>query len=70
MSIPSPLKLQRIAKGLRQSDLADLAGTYQTRISRLEYGSAPTPDEVTGISKALDVSPDVIFPNHVQVPSI
>jgi transcriptional regulator with XRE-family HTH domain len=57
----SRLKIERIKKELTQTRLADLAGTYQTRLSRIERGARPDPEEAKQIASALGCRPEEIF---------
>ena len=49
----SPMKLERIKQGLRQMDLWMQTGIPQWRISLIERGLPPKPDEQRKLSKAL-----------------
>jgi transcriptional regulator with XRE-family HTH domain len=43
MSPPSPLRLERLRRGLRIVDVANVTGLPATRISQLERGEPPAP---------------------------
>lgn len=62
MDAPSRMKVFRIAAGLSQEELARRTHSYQVRISRIERGMTPDPDEAIAIAAALNVEPEVIFP--------
>jgi transcriptional regulator with XRE-family HTH domain len=52
----SKFRLARMSKGLKQIDLARLAGITEILISRIETGrSKPTPEVVAKIANALGV---------------
>lgn len=56
------LKRIRKARGLSQVDLADMVGVTQGLISKIENGDGnPTLDTLLRISRALKVSPAVLF---------
>lgn len=57
----SKLKIARIRAELSQTRLADIAGTYQGRVSKIERGSRPDPDEAVMIAKAVGVPPGELF---------
>lgn len=58
----SPMKVFRVAAGLSQVELSGRIHSYQMRVSRIERGAKPDPDEAAAIAAALDVEPDAIFP--------
>jgi transcriptional regulator with XRE-family HTH domain len=60
------LKLYRISNDLTQAQLADLIRSYQQRVSRIECGSSPTPDEVEALSSVLGVPPASLFTTHTE----
>ena len=43
------LRIQRVTAGLRQSELAELAGVHQTAISHLELGKRGTTQETLAV---------------------
>ncbi len=49
------LRLERLARGLRQQDVADLVGCDQSVISRVESGRKVREDVAIRIAKALCV---------------
>jgi transcriptional regulator with XRE-family HTH domain len=57
----SKLKIARIQAELSQVRLAEIAGTYQGRISRLEHGGRPDPDEAVVLARAVGVPPRELF---------
>lgn len=57
----SRLKIERIKRELTQTRLADLAGTYQTRLSRIERGARPDPEEAKRIAAAVGVPQEELF---------
>jgi len=63
MSKQTLLKLYRISNDLTQAKLADLVHSYQQRVSRIERGTPPDPDEAASIAEALGVPVAAIFPN-------
>ncbi len=65
----SNLKLQRIQREITQIDLWMSTGIPQWRISLIERGIRPKPEEAEGISKALDVPVDEIWPAEEQTSS-
>jgi transcriptional regulator with XRE-family HTH domain len=62
MKLVTPLKVYRVAAGLTQRQLADIAGTYQEHLSRLERGTtAPVQEEKDALAAALGVPPEALF---------
>jgi transcriptional regulator with XRE-family HTH domain len=59
----SLIKLERIKLGLSQIDLWTQTGIPQWRISLIERGLPPQPNEAAKIASALGVKPEQIFPN-------
>jgi transcriptional regulator with XRE-family HTH domain len=57
------IKLERIKKGLRQTDVASLTKGKipQHRLSLIERGVTPTPDEVKALATAFGVSPEELL---------
>jgi transcriptional regulator with XRE-family HTH domain len=54
-------KLARLAKGLRQIDVARAAGIGEGYVSRIETGRAePGPDLVRRIAQALHIEPEYL----------
>jgi len=61
----SKMKIQRIMMGKSQTSLGeDAGGIGQWRISQIERGLPPQPNEATLIASALRVRPEDIFPNN------
>ena len=56
----SPMKLERIKQGLRQMDLWMQTGIPQWRISLIERGLPPKPDERRKLAKALGIPESTI----------
>lgn len=61
-SPPHPLKVARITRGLRQRDLAELAGVSRDTIGRLESGESPTLTTARAIARIIDEPVDNLFP--------
>lgn len=59
--MPSKLKIARIQADLSQVRLAEITGTYQGRISRIERGHRPDHDEAVQLAKAVGVPPGELF---------
>jgi transcriptional regulator with XRE-family HTH domain len=57
----SRLKIERIKRELTQTRLADMAGTYQTRLSAIERGKRPDQEEAERIAQAVGVPPGELF---------
>ncbi len=57
----SPLRIERIKRGKTQIDLWQETGIPQWRISLIERGISPKPDEARKLAEALQVSPREIF---------
>jgi len=55
------MKIQRITLGKSQQSLAEETGIGQWRISLIERGLPPNPDEAAKIAKALGVNKSDIF---------
>ena len=62
----SALKIARVRAGLSQARLADLAGTYQVHVSRIERGARPDPEEAKQIASALGCRPEEIFADGAE----
>ena len=62
----SKLKIARIKADLSQVKLADLAGTYQTRLSAIERGKRPDREEAKRIAQAVGVSPGELFDGYFE----
>jgi transcriptional regulator with XRE-family HTH domain len=60
----SKMKLERIKKGMSQIDLCMKTDVPQWRISLIERGIVPKPEEAQRIAKALDCRLKDIFPFH------
>lgn len=61
--IVSKMKIRRIIVGKSQLELERETGIGQWRISLIERGIAPQPNEAGLIASALRVKPEDIFPN-------
>lgn len=67
---PSPLATRRLVLGLRQSDVATLAGIQRGHLSRLERGvNQPGWGTVQRLAAALTCQPADIFPTNVERPA-
>ena len=60
----SKMKIRRITVGKSQTGLEEDTGIGQWRISLIERGLPPQPNEAAKIASALGVKPEDIFPNH------
>jgi DNA-binding XRE family transcriptional regulator len=60
----SKMKIRRIMMGKSQTGLGEDAGLGQWRISLIERGLPPQPNEAALIASALGVRPEDIFPNN------
>jgi transcriptional regulator with XRE-family HTH domain len=56
----SRIRLERLRRGLSQLDLWSLCGIPQWRISLIENGMPPRPDERKKLSEALDIPEDAV----------
>jgi DNA-binding XRE family transcriptional regulator len=60
---PSPMRVWRVAAGLRQSDLARLAGVSEPQVNRIEAGhSNPRLSTARALAAALSTTVDELFP--------
>ncbi len=60
---PGPLRLARLTYGLKQSELAELAGITRTQLGRIETGRCrPRRATVQALAWALDCEADDLFP--------
>ncbi len=61
---PNALRLRRLALGLRQQDVADVAGISREQIGKLETGQATDPhlSTVQALACALGCVADDLFP--------
>jgi transcriptional regulator with XRE-family HTH domain len=57
----SALKIARVRAGLSQARLADITGTYQVHLSRIERGARPDAEEAKRIAAAVGVPPEALF---------
>ena len=57
------IKLERLNRGLRQADVAAMTGgaVPQHRLSLLERGIRPRPDEVRALADVFQVEPGELF---------
>lgn len=62
----SPLKLERIKRGITQIDLWMKTEIPQWRISLIERGIAPKPEEAQKISEALNCRLEDVFPRRAE----
>ena len=58
----SQMKLERVKKEITQVDLWMKTGVPQWRLSLIERGIPPRPEEAQKISEALGCRPEDIFP--------
>lgn len=59
---PQPLREIRRSRRLSQKDIADLIGTDQSTVSRLERGNLiPTRPQLARLAKALKCRPEDLF---------
>ena len=66
---PAVLRALRAQRGLRQADLARLAGLSAPYVSQLEAGErAPSPVVVKALAEALGVSVDALGTRSVTCP--
>jgi len=56
----SLIRLERLKRGLRQQDLWTQTGIPQWRISLIENGMTPRPDERKILANVLDIPEDAI----------
>jgi len=61
--LPSPLRLARLTRGWRQSDLAAQSGVSVDTISRVELGGLPTLTTAQTLARALGSKLDALFPH-------
>lgn len=57
----TPFKIERVKRELTQAELAALSGVPQHRISLLERGIKPRPEEAKALADAFEVSPEELF---------
>ena len=60
--IPSKMKIHRVMVGKSQLEIERDSGIPQWKISLIERGLPPNPDEAAKIANALGVKPAEIFP--------
>jgi transcriptional regulator with XRE-family HTH domain len=58
----SRMRVERTARGWSQAKLAEVTGLTQGRISEIERGLRPKPDEVAVISGVLGIPVHELFP--------
>jgi transcriptional regulator with XRE-family HTH domain len=57
----SKMKIERVKKGITQIDLWMRSGIPQWRISLIERGITPKPDEAAKIAEVLSVTEEELF---------
>ena len=57
----SKMKVARIAKDLTQQEVADRTRSHQTRISRIERGARPYPEEAKVLADLLGIPEEELF---------
>jgi transcriptional regulator with XRE-family HTH domain len=66
-TVPTALRLHRVAAGLRQTDLAELAELSRETVVNLENGKTkPAPQTVKALAAALGVTGAELFPGLDQ----
>lgn len=64
------LKVARVRRRLSQWDLATAAGLTENRYWRIENGRVPpTTDEAAALARALDTTPEALFPGLAPQPN-
>ncbi len=67
---PRPLRLRRLTLGLRQADVAELAGVSREQVVRLEAGAcSPTWATVQRLAAVLAADPVALFPPDEKRPA-
>lgn len=61
-SMVSMLKVERVKRGITHIDLWMKSGVPQWRISLIERGISPKPNEAKKITKALGLDEQILFP--------
>lgn len=59
----TPFKIERVKRELTQAELAALSGIPQHRISLLERGVKPSPEEAQVLATAFKMKPEELFQN-------
>lgn len=68
---PGPLRLRRLALGLRQADVAELSGVSREQVLRLEAGTClPSWPTAVKLAAALGTDPAAIFPLNEERPAV
>jgi transcriptional regulator with XRE-family HTH domain len=57
----TPFRLERVKREMTQDQLAALSGVSQHRISVLERGVTPRPDEARALADVFKVKPEELF---------
>jgi len=57
----TPFKIERVKRELTQAELSARSGVPQHRISLLERGVRPRPDEVKALADVFEVNPEELF---------
>ena len=63
----TPMKIERIKKELKQTDLWMKTGIPQWKISLIENGMPPKPEEKKKIAKALGLTESKLFPTERHI---
>ena len=67
LTIGTRLREARIAKGITQAKLCELAGTNQAVVQKIENGVTLRQRMVDGLALALDVNPENCVPRNVEI---
>lgn len=66
----SPLRVVRLVRGLRQSDVANAAGMSRTHLANLEAGKhSPRPSTAERLASVLHFPATELFPNNDARPA-
>ena len=57
----TPFKIERVKREITQAELAGRSGVPQHRISLLERGVIPRPEEAKALAEAFEMKPEELF---------
>jgi transcriptional regulator with XRE-family HTH domain len=62
------IRIERLQRGLRQTDVVEMVSgvVQQYRLSLIERGIVPNPDEAKALAEAFGTKPEELFPESLS----